>query len=87
MCGIYTVVYSILSQNKEGILPVVTLSIALYVPRRSRSESDVVPEVCNFFTSFMNINKYCQLPRTTGLAHALNILQQDEIPILGHAKS
>ena len=38
MCGIYTVVYSILSQNKEGILPVVTLSIALYVPRRSRSE-------------------------------------------------
>ena len=32
-------------QNKEGILPVATLSIALYVLRRSMSASDVVPEV------------------------------------------
>ena len=34
-----------LSQNKEGILPVATLSIALYVLRRSMSASDVAPEV------------------------------------------
>ena len=32
-------------QNKEGILPVATLSIVLYVLRRSRSASDVAPEV------------------------------------------
>ena len=33
------------AQNKEGILPVATLSIALYVLRRSMSASDVAPEV------------------------------------------
>ena len=33
------------SQNIEGILPVATLSIALYVLRRSMSDSDVAPEV------------------------------------------
>ena len=33
------------SQNKEGILPVATLSIALYVSCRSRSDSNVAPEV------------------------------------------
>ena len=33
------------SQNKEGILPVATLSIALYVLHRSMSASDVAPEV------------------------------------------
>ena len=33
------------TQNKEGILPVATLSIALYVLRRSISASDVAPEV------------------------------------------
>ena len=36
---------SISSQNKEGILPVATLSIALYVSCRSRSDSNVAPEV------------------------------------------
>ena len=29
------------SQNKEGILPVATLSIALYVSSKSRSRRDV----------------------------------------------
>ena len=38
----------VLSQNKEGSLPVATLSIALYVLRRSMSASD---------TGFININK------------------------------
>ena len=33
------------TQNKEGILPVATLSIALHVLRRSMSASDVTPEV------------------------------------------
>ena len=32
-------------QNKEGILPVATLSIALYVSCRSRSDCNVVSEV------------------------------------------
>ena len=38
-------IYSICSQNKEGILPVATLFIALYVPGRSRSDSNVAPKV------------------------------------------
>ena len=33
------------TQNKKGILPVATLSIALYVLRRSMSASDIAPEV------------------------------------------
>ena len=33
------------TQNKEGILPVATLSIALYVLRRPMSASDVALEV------------------------------------------
>ena len=33
------------SQNEEGILPVATLSISLYVFCRSRSDSNVMPEV------------------------------------------
>ena len=35
----------LLAQNIEGILPVATLSIALYVLRRFMSASDVAPEV------------------------------------------
>ena len=35
----------IIAQNKEGILLVATLSIALYVLRRFMSASDVAPEV------------------------------------------
>ena len=35
----------LLTQNKEGILPVATPSIALYVLRRYMSASDVVPEL------------------------------------------
>ena len=35
----------ILAQDKESILPVATLSIALYVLCRSRPASDVAPEV------------------------------------------
>ena len=34
-----------MAQKQEGILPVVTLSIALYVLRRSMSASDIGPEV------------------------------------------
>ena len=37
--------YCLYPQNKEGILPVATLSIALYVLHRSMSASDVAPEV------------------------------------------
>ena len=33
------------AQNKEGILPVATPSIALYVLRRFMSSSEVAPEV------------------------------------------
>ena len=33
------------SQNKDGILPVATLSIALYVSYRSRSDTSVAPKV------------------------------------------
>ena len=36
------------AQNKQGILPVATLSIALYELRRSMSASDVAPEVAIF---------------------------------------
>ena len=36
---------SVYTQNKEGILPVATLSIALYVLCRSMSASNVAPEV------------------------------------------
>ena len=41
----YMHVYKLLAQNREGILPVATLSIALFVLRRSMSASDVAPEV------------------------------------------
>ena len=33
------------AQNKEGIQPVATLSITLYVLRRSMSASDIAPKV------------------------------------------
>ena len=33
------------AQNKEGILPVATLSIAFYVSCRARSDSNISPEV------------------------------------------
>ena len=33
-------------QHRINILPVATLSIALYVPRKYRPSSDVAPEVC-----------------------------------------
>ena len=35
----------VIAQDKEGIPPVATLSIALYVLRRSRPASDVASEV------------------------------------------
>ena len=38
-------IYKVIAQNKEGILQVATVFIALYVLRRSMSASDVVPEV------------------------------------------
>ena len=45
-CYLYRhISYSVLSQNKEGILPVATLAIAIYVSSKSRSESNVAPEV------------------------------------------
>ena len=44
-------------QNKGSILPVATLSIALYVPSKSRSSRDVTSEVCNFVISITNFNK------------------------------
>ena len=36
---------TVMAQNKEGILPVATLFIALYVLQRSMSASNVAPEV------------------------------------------
>ena len=48
----------LLTQNKEGILPVATPSIALYVRRRSRLASDVASvRGGNFVIGFININK------------------------------
>ena len=38
-------------QNKEGILPVATLSIALYILRRYMSASDVTPEVTSLLSA------------------------------------
>ena len=52
-CGESTDNNIVIAQNKEDILPVVTLSIALYVLRRSMSARDG-----NFVIGFININKY-----------------------------
>ena len=59
------------SQDKESILPVATLSIALYVFRRSTQ----VSQRCrarggNFVIDFINTNKWRQLPKATELAQA-----------------
>ena len=40
-------IYTLPPQNKEGILPVATLSIAIYVLRRFMSASDIAPEVAS----------------------------------------
>ena len=41
----FLIIHSVTTQDKEGILPVATLSIALHVLRRSMSASDVAPDV------------------------------------------
>ena len=73
----------LIPQNKEGILPVATLSIAIYVSSKARSRRDVARGV-----------KCCrrrwqpQLIASTSKSHrASNALQQDKISILWHAKS
>ena len=60
MCGLYykLLVVKLKAQNKEGILPVATLSIALYVLRRSMSASDFAPEVAVLSSALLNIKKY-----------------------------
>ena len=50
--------YIVVAQNKEGILPVTTLSIALYVLRRSMSDKRRRTRGGNFVIGFININKY-----------------------------
>ena len=75
--------YVVAAQDKKGILPVATLSIALYASTKSRSSR----EVCNFVIGIINFNEKHQLPRAVGLAQASNALQRNEIPILGHAES
>ena len=66
------------SQNKEGILPVATLSIAIYVSSKARSRRDVARGVkC--------CRRRCQpqLIASTSKSHrASNALQQDKISIL-----
>ena len=52
------VIYTIRPQNKEGILPVATLSIVLYVLRRSMSEKQRRARGGNFVIGFINIDKY-----------------------------
>ena len=47
-----------ISQNKEGILPVATLSIALYVLRRFMSDKECCARGGNFVIGFINTNKY-----------------------------
>ena len=47
-----------MTQNKEGIPPVATLSIALYVLRRSMSDKQRRARGGNFVIGFININKY-----------------------------
>ena len=46
------------AQNKESILPVATLSIALYALRRSMSGKQRRARSGNFVIGFININKY-----------------------------
>ena len=69
---------SVQAQNKEGILPVATLSIAIYVSNKARSRRDVPRGV-----------KCCrrrwqpQLIASTSKSHrASNALQQDKFFIL-----
>ena len=69
------------------MLPVATLSIALYVYRKSNSSSDVAPEVCNSVIIIKKNNKKRELSKATGLAQTPNALQQDEIPILRNANN
>ena len=47
-----------MAQNKEGILPVATLSIALSVLRRSMSDKQRCARGGSFVIGFININKY-----------------------------
>ena len=46
-------------QNKEGILPVATLSIVLYVSCWYRSESDVAPEVTKLSSALLTSMYLC----------------------------
>ena len=81
---IYTsAILVVIAQNKEGILPVATLPIALYVSSKSRSRWHVARGVkC--------CHRHCKLQwiaSTSKSPQASNALQQDKIPILAHAKS
>ena len=57
---------------KKVFYPVATLSIALYVLRRSMSASDVAPEVAIFVIGFININKYTSASENVHLSHRKN---------------
>ena len=72
------------AQNKEGILPVASLSIALYTSSNSRSRRDVARGVKCCLRHYKR-----QWIASTSKSHrqASNALQQDKIPILGRAKS
>ena len=69
------------------ILPVTTLSIAIYVFSKSRSNSAVAPEIYYFVGLILKVNDWLQLPKATGLAQTTNELQQRAISILELASS
>ena len=63
-----------MAQNKEGILPVATLFIALYVLLRSMSASDIAPEV-TLLSSALKISINTPMPLkmyTSALERAVN---------------
>ena len=57
---VITIFCQLKSQNREGILPVATLSVALYVTGRFRLDRDVTSEVAilqsALYTSMNNVN-------------------------------
>ena len=70
--------FTVLAQNKEGILPVATLSIAIYVSSKSRSRRDGARGVKCCHRRYQPL-----LVASTSTSHrASNALQQDKISIL-----
>ena len=85
--GLSLVCTSLTPQDKEGILPVATLSIALQVLRRSRSSSDVAPEVAILLSALKtSINSFNFQEPQSQHRHQI-YCNRMKFPVLGHAKS